>query len=106
MILKYLILLLSITYLSYILESCGSEQNATADTGKDIFEKKCVLCHGADGKQQLNGASNLAISTLSLPNRIHVIANGRGTGMAAYKSQLTAEQIAKVAEYTGTLKKK
>lgn len=71
--------------------------------GKVIFESKCQSCHGADGKLGLSGAKDLTQSALSAPQKIDIITNGKKT-MAAYKDQLTQEQITAVAEYVQTLK--
>jgi len=74
-----------------------------AAAGKVIFESKCQSCHGADGKLGLSGAKDLTQSALSPQEKIDIITNGKKT-MAAYKDQLSQEQIAAVAEYVQTLK--
>ncbi len=71
--------------------------------GKAIFQANCVLCHGADGKAMLSGASDLTALNLSHAEYINSITNGKGA-MAAYKSVLSAEQIEAVATYTEGLK--
>ena len=74
-----------------------------AAAGKVIFESKCQSCHGADGKLGLSGAKDLTQSALSPQEKIDIITNGKKT-MAAYKDQLSQEQIAAVADYVQTLK--
>lgn len=93
--------------------SCG--ENATSQTagkpveiaevnGKELYSKNCKICHGADGARGMSGASNLAISELSREGRIQIITNGKGA-MAAYKDQLSEQEIIAIADYLDQLKK-
>lgn len=72
--------------------------------GKKIFETYCMLCHGMDGKLGLNGSKDLSISTISLPERITQVTNGKGL-MTPFKEILTEAEIKAVAGYTMSLKK-
>lgn len=72
--------------------------------GQEIYQSKCVNCHGADGKLMLSGAKDLSVSQLTLDQKIALITNGKNA-MKAYNNQLSVEQIAAVASYTETLKK-
>ncbi|MBX2893209.1 MAG: cytochrome c [Saprospiraceae bacterium] len=78
--------------------------NAPALTpdGMAIFRQYCVLCHGADGKLGLNGAKDLTATTLTLEERINIIAYGKKL-MTPFNEILTPEEIKAVAEYTQTL---
>lgn len=51
----------------------------------------------------LNGAANLAISTLSKEESVEVITNGRKL-MAPYKSILSEQEISQVADHVLTLR--
>ena len=86
-------------------ENNGSQAAASVPDlpGKAIFLEKCRVCHGTDGQLGVSGAANLAISTLTVDEKVQVITNGR-RGMASWKDQLTADQIKEVAEYVQTLK--
>lgn len=91
--------------------SCGqsdpnspSAVNDPADEGRQIFRTHCVLCHGAKGDLQLNGAKVLGESELTLEERILVITNGRNT-MTPFSKILSPEEIEAVAKYTFTFKK-
>lgn len=35
-----------------------STMNCYASTGKEVYEKTCIACHGADGKGAIPGAAN------------------------------------------------
>jgi mono/diheme cytochrome c family protein len=71
--------------------------------GPKIFRQNCVVCHGADGKLQLNGAKDLSISVLPLEERINQVTNGKNL-MTPFKGILSPEEIKAVAEYTLSLK--
>lgn len=70
-------------------------------SGKEIFEQKCTLCHGADGKLGQAGSKDLSVTQLPHAGIVEIITNGKNT-MAAYKEALTAEQIEAVASYIET----
>lgn len=74
-------------------------------TGKEIFEKNCVKCHGKDGTKRLLGAKNLQKSVLTNTENYEIIANGKGK-MPSWKEKLSTEQINQVIEYLDILKQK
>lgn len=67
-------------------------------SGKQIYEEKCMLCHGGDGKLGMSGAKNLAVTQLDHAGIVTIVAEGKNT-MASYKSTLSPEQIDAVAAY-------
>lgn len=75
----------------------------TADLGKQIYETKCMLCHGPDGKLGLSGAKDLTQSPLTSEKKIEIIKKGKNA-MAGYETQLSEEEIKAVAEYVNNLK--
>ncbi|MEM9886436.1 MAG: cytochrome c [Bacteroidota bacterium] len=93
---------LCVILLIVLLVFACEEQDKVVD-GRTIYKKNCVICHGAKGDMGAGGAYNLAVSKLSLEERIHVVTNGR-KAMAAYKKVLSEEEIAAVAAYTQSLK--
>jgi mono/diheme cytochrome c family protein len=68
---------------------------------KDIFNDKCSLCHGTDGKLGMSGAKDLSITQLNHAGILEIIANGKNA-MAPYKEVLSVEQIEAVASYIET----
>lgn len=72
-------------------------------TGAELYQQKCIACHGSDGNLGISGAKKIPESILTLDERIQLISNGKNT-MPAFKGQLSDEEIKKVAEYTVTLK--
>ena len=76
----------------------------TSIEGKEIYETKCISCHGADGKLGMSGSKDLTVSQMKPEEKIDLITNGKNA-MKGYKDVLTAEQIDAVTVYTETLKK-
>jgi uncharacterized membrane protein SirB2 len=87
--------------LSYKAKDMKAGPKTLALSGKEIFEEKCSLCHGNDGKLGMNGAKNLAITTLNHQGIVEIITNGKNS-MASYKNTLSAEQIELVSSYIET----
>ncbi len=82
----------------------GGEVAATTVDGKEIYEAKCIVCHGGDGKAGLSGASDLSKTQISTDSIKNVILNGRNTMV---KVPITEEQAAAVANYVeGSIKGK
>ena len=69
-----------------------------AVNGKEIFEEKCTLCHGSNGKLGMSGAKDLSVTALNHQNIVAIITEGKNT-MASYKAVLSPEQIEAVANY-------
>ena len=76
----------------------------SAELGKSIYETKCTMCHGADGKLGLSGSKDLTLSTLTRDEKIAIIQNGKNS-MVAFKDQLTEEQTEAVTTYIESLGK-
>lgn len=72
--------------------------------GSVLYEQKCMLCHGADGKQNTMGAADLSTSTLNHETVTAIITSGKNT-MKAFSPDLNAEQIEAVAKYVESLRK-
>ena len=95
----------------------GQEQPAKTDTqpsakvnapaggaGESVFQQKCVVCHGDDGRKGLMGAADLSTSTINHEAAASIIANGKNS-MKAFGAELTKEEIDAVATYVLTLRK-
>ena len=102
----------------FSVQACGSDSAAKTKTddsmpqttvsssvnGNVLYEQKCQLCHGADGKQNSMGAADLSTSTLNHETVIAIITSGKNT-MKAFSPELNAEQIEAVATYVESLRK-
>ena len=73
-------------------------------TGKEIYETKCIRCHGAEGIKGKWGATNLQTSRLDDKETIQIIQNGK-RNMPSFKKKLSEEQINAVKEYVKSLRK-
>jgi mono/diheme cytochrome c family protein len=83
-----------------------------AQAGADTYKAKCMMCHAADGSGSTPAGKSMGAIPFSSPalvkasnaDLIAATTNGKGK-MPAYKSQLTAPQIADVITYMRTLQK-
>lgn len=101
------------TGLALLLLACGGQSSepelyvqpddSGLRDGKSVYADKCTVCHGADGKKGISGATDLSSSTLALAGRIDVITNGRNS-MVGWKGVLTEKEIKAVAEYLEELR--
>jgi len=100
------------TVLTTLVLSCGWEASSAtlaraADGpggGAELFNANCALCHGRKGDLGMNGAKDLTVSTLSRPEMIALVSNGKGV-MMPYKNVLTPKQIEQVVDHARTLRK-
>jgi len=68
-----------------------------------MFETKCAICHGSDGTAGIGNAANLKTSGLDQAAIQQVIANGKNA-MPAFGSQLSDDELQKLAAYVLTLR--
>lgn len=118
---KKMILSISIITVVFILfPSCGDGGSANVNAkpktdsvtqpevsasinGKELYQQKCMLCHGADGKQNTMGAADLSTSTLNHETVVAIITSGKNN-MKAFSPELSDEQIEAVAKYAESLR--
>ena len=68
-----------------------------------LYDQKCAICHGRDGKLMIGAAPDLTQSQLSLEERITLISYGKST-MPPQKGILSMEQIEALAKYVDKFK--
>ncbi len=75
---------------------------AFAEEAAQLYQQKCVACHGKDGKGTAvglkMGAKDFATVKLSEPEMVKVITDGKNK-MPAFKGKLTDAQIQEVAKF-------
>ena len=84
-----------------------------AESGEEIFKRKCAGCHGAHGAGDTTIGKNLKLRDLGSPDvqkqtdeeLSAIISQGKSGRMPAFESKLTKEQISEVVEFIRTLKK-
>ena len=68
-----------------------------------LYQQKCSLCHGADGKLMASGAPDLTASRMDYADRERIIRYGKGL-MPPQGNVLTSEEIAGVARFLDTFR--
>ena len=98
--------------LVFLLAQCGSSSdvetshpaNEKGAAGVDLanasrqYTMKCSVCHGEDGAPVLASAPDLRTSTLSVDERVAIIAYGKGT-MPPHRGMLDMPTIRGIAVY-------
>ena len=82
------------------------------DSGKDIYQLKCAMCHGEDGTANTPAGkafkaasfSDPAVEKVSDADRTVVVKNGKNK-MPVFGDKLSADQIKAVLTYIRTLEK-
>ena len=76
--------------------------DTTLLSGRAIWINRCERCHGPTGNggagPRLAGKVSTAYPDATA--EIAVVSNGKGSGMPAWKSVLSSDEIAAVVEYT------
>ncbi len=75
-----------------------------ADSGKDLYDSKCKMCHGADGEKTATPL-NADAQKKSDADLKATIEKGKPPKMPAYGTKLSGEQIDALVKYIRTLKK-
>lgn len=95
-------------FLPFIIYSCKPssprKQLPSDSSGKQLFAKNCVACHGADGSLGVSGARNLQQSVYTKEQIITQIKEGKGM-MTSFKGRITDEDMALIADYVISLRK-
>jgi len=79
---------------------------ADVDTGKQIFEQRCSVCHGLDGAGAMGPNIQGIPMRIGAPIVANTIRNGVTGAMPAFAGQLTDAQIQQVIAYLLTLTRK
>jgi cytochrome c oxidase cbb3-type subunit III len=80
---------------------------ASIDAGKAVFQKQCVACHLAEGQGKIgpNLCDSFSIHGCGFKDVLKTITIGvPEKGMISWKTQLSKDEIVKVASYILTLK--
>ena len=90
--------------MTYSSETYAQETKSKQDIAAEKYKMFCAVCHGVDGKLNINGASDLSKSKLTKKGRIRIITKGKGL-MTPFKGILSEDEIKDIAKYLGTMKK-
>jgi len=81
----------------------GGNGLVNTSRGKDLFQQKCMACHGVNGNAQNNKAANLALTRLDSLGIATTVLNGRGT-MPPFKDAIADSDLANIIVYVRTLR--
>jgi cytochrome c oxidase cbb3-type subunit 3 len=89
--------------LALVLAVAALATPALAADGKEIFAKRCVACHGADGKGTSTmakklGVKDLTVTKLSAAQIEEMVTKGKGK-MTPFGTRLSPEEIKAVAAF-------
>ncbi|AKQ69040.1 Cytochrome C553 [Myxococcus hansupus] len=98
-----------------LLLSLGLATSARAESTADVWQAKCAVCHGGDGKAQTKMGQKESIGDMSRPDWQRartdaalrkVIAEGdpRNSKMKSFKDTLTPAQMDALVGYIRTMK--
>ncbi len=76
-----------------------------ADTGKELFDSKCKMCHGENGEKAMAPLNSAAAQSKSDAELKATIEKGKPPKMPAYGSKLSGDQIDSLVKYIRTFKK-
>ncbi len=89
-----------------VLAAAATAQAQQPADAASVYAKNCASCHGAKGTPAGSMATSMhvpdfATALASVPDSVlrSTVANGKGRMMPAYKTRLTAEQIASLVTY-------
>ena len=108
---KLILSMIAIVFgLVFLTQNSASRLVSAKSGGAELYQQRCITCHGADGKAKTpkgirKGATDLTKSSISSANAIKVITNGREQ-MPEFKGVLTAAEITEVAAYIRGFRKK
>lgn len=87
-------------------ESAPSDELSTdSNMAKELYEKKCSICHGLNGDTQLSGAKKLTLSTITQSDIETMVTEGLRQ-MPSFKTQLSPKEIVMVSEYAYSFRSK
>ncbi len=107
-----LVLAVLLVFFVRVLNSAFAQESKTVSSGKDIYAKKCLSCHGPKGegvakmekmlKAKIRNFSETPAPPETLAVWKKIVTDGKGK-MPAYKAKFTATEIDAVLGYVHTL---
>jgi mono/diheme cytochrome c family protein len=86
-------------------DSINGDGESEEISGKELFQKQCVICHGKDGKLCLSGAPDLSVSKMDSIQIGEIIINGQNS-MPGFGPIMPSEKVLKeTVEHVKSLSK-
>lgn len=83
-----------------------NQEPMTTEDARNVYTLHCVSCHGVDGKLGNSGAADLSKSIMTEAGIKRTITKGNNKGMMPYGEILSQREIAGLAKFVKTLRKK
>ena len=77
---------------------------AKTDRGREIFETRCMACHGQNGNLRKDNSANLQLTRLDSIGIVQTIKNGKGV-MPMFKDVIADSDIGHLAVYVKSLRR-
>jgi mono/diheme cytochrome c family protein len=95
--------------LVFLIVSCESGNEEVSDSyvsrsGKELYMKHCVVCHGIDGRLGASGSKDLSRSKLDSSAMIHIIKNGTNGMPRQGRYFKTEQELANTIEFVKSLR--
>ena len=74
-------------------------------SGKTIYTKKCVACHGADGKLGSGGAKDLTISRMDSTGIVSILRKGKNAMPRQIQYFKSDEEVENMVDYLKSMRK-
>jgi cytochrome c551 len=100
--------------ISFLLVACGGERSSgefdtpegyQSRSGKQIFTKHCVACHGTDGKKGTAGAKDLTASTMDSVSIVDLLKNGKNSMPRQIQFMKTEQELGNTINYLKSLRR-
>jgi len=100
----------------FFLHSCNSgnpaekkaDSTPAADVstirGKELFQQRCIACHGLNGNYRNNNAADLTVSKIDSVSIVTTVINGRGA-MPMFGHVMPDSDLAQLELYVKSLRK-
>lgn len=106
-------MIVRLLFIALLVTACGDSAKSEFDTpegyksrsGKVIYQKHCVSCHGSDGKLGAAGARDLTSSKMDSLAIVDIIRNGKNAMPRQIQYIETEEELANTVNYIKSLRK-
>ena len=100
----YFVFLLTLFFVSCDTSTEGVSEDYVSRSGKELYIKHCVVCHGMDGKLGASGSKDLSMSTIDTSAMANIIKNGINGMPRQGRYFKTEKELANTIEFVISLR--